>query len=87
MTSIQKFFMKVLPRRWAENLRAESEAWISRCCTGRAVKSVGEAGGFRWKAASAGERVMILCSQWKTLRECAVGYLPSGTAAIPMEGK
>ncbi len=87
MTTIQKFFMKVLPAKWAESMRAESEAWKIRCCTCNATKSVWDAGGIRWKAASVGKRVMIVCTQCKAMRECAVEYLPSGAASSPAEGK
>jgi hypothetical protein len=50
MTFIQKFFTRIFPRAWAEEMRAESEQWIVRCTCGF-ERSVWEMGGIRWKAA------------------------------------
>jgi hypothetical protein len=50
MTSTQKFFQKLLPRRWAEDLQAESQTWLARCPCGY-EKSIWDRGGIRWKAA------------------------------------
>ena len=61
MTAIQKFFMAVLPNRLAADIRAESERWQIRCGTCGHTQSVWDAGGLRWKAASAGKRVMVRC--------------------------
>ena len=70
MSFIQKFFMAVLPRSWAEEMQAESQQWILRCTCGF-ERSMWEVGGIRWKAAGSPRR-LIRCSQcgqrtWHTL--------------------
>ena len=72
MTRFQKLLMTVLPRAWAEDLRAESESWKIRCLRCGASKSVWEAGGVRWKAKSRGKRMIVRCSQCGGLRMAAV---------------
>ncbi|MBX3002250.1 MAG: hypothetical protein KF893_27240 [Caldilineaceae bacterium] len=49
MTFIQRFFTRILPRAWAESMRAESEQWMVQCPCGF-ERSVWEMGGIRWKA-------------------------------------
>ena len=81
MTLIQKFFMAVLPTRWAEDMRAESERWRIRCCTCGASRSVWETGGIRWKAASAGKRILVQCSRCGELRAATMELAsPNATA-------
>lgn len=63
MTGIQKFFMKVLPKKWADDMRAESERWIMTCEGCGRSKSVWEAGGIRWKAASKGKSMIAFCKE------------------------
>ena len=72
MTFIQKFFLAILPQKWGESMRSESEQWQIRCCTCGASRSVWDAGGIRWKAASSGKRIMIRCEQCGALRAAAV---------------
>jgi len=55
MTFIQQFFTKVLPKAWAEDMRAESLTWMMRCpCTNE--RSIWESGGVRWKAKGTSRR-------------------------------
>jgi hypothetical protein len=50
MTSMQQFFMKVLPSAWAESMHTESQQWMVRCGSCGHERSVWELGGIRWKA-------------------------------------
>lgn len=72
MTGFQQFLMTVLPRAWADDLRAESESWRIRCLGCGASKSVWEAGGVRWKARSQGKRTLVRCSHCGGMRMAAV---------------
>ena len=78
MTAFQQFLMTVLPRRWAEDLRAESESWKIRCLGCGASKSVWEVGGVRWKAKSRGKRTLVRCSHCGGLRMAAVERVEDG---------
>lgn len=49
MTRIQRFFVAVMPKKWAAGMEAESRAWMVRCRCGF-ERSMWEAGGIRWKA-------------------------------------
>ncbi len=61
MTLIQKFFTAILPRSWAESMRAESLSWMVQCTCGF-ERSVWEMGGIRWKAKGNPRRLMR-CSE------------------------
>ncbi|MGH7163054.1 MAG: hypothetical protein ACREID_06195 [Planctomycetota bacterium] len=50
MRVLQRFFSRVLPRRWAASMEAESRTWVMRCRCGHET-SIWEMGGIRWKAA------------------------------------
>jgi len=50
MSPLQKFFVRILPRTWAESMEADSRSWMMRCSCGFA-RSIWELGGIRWKAA------------------------------------
>jgi hypothetical protein len=50
MSGTQKLITRLVPRRWAESMEAESRTWMMRCPCGH-EQSVWEAGGIRWKAA------------------------------------
>ena len=70
MTLIQRFFMAVLPRSWAESMRADSLRWMMRCPCGY-EQSIWEMGGIRWKA-KGNSRNLLRCWQcgrrtWYTL--------------------
>lgn len=83
MTAIQKFFMKILPKHWAEDLRAKSEHWKIRCTSCGFSRSIWEAGGIRWKAASKGKRTFVLCPGCRQLTGAAIEYDPNPAAAPP----
>jgi hypothetical protein len=72
MTLIQKFFMAVLPRKWAEDMRRESHEWRIRCTGCGASRSVWDVGGMRWKARSAGKLTLVHCSHCGGFRAAAV---------------
>ena len=77
MTAIQKIFLKILPQKWAEDMRKESEGWKIRCETCGQSRSVWEAGGIRWKAASVGKKMRVFCKQCGDMRTAAVEFLPA----------
>jgi hypothetical protein len=70
MTFIQRFFTAVLPRSWAEDMRAESLSWMLRCTCGF-ERSIWDAGGIRWKAKGRPRRLLVCpqCGQrtWHTI--------------------
>jgi hypothetical protein len=78
MTFMQKLFMKVLPKSWAEQMRADSEAWRVRCCTCGESRSIWELGGIRWKAYSSGKRTLIRCTRCGMIRVAAVEKTKQG---------
>ena len=49
MSFIQRLLMSVLPAAWADDMRADSQAWTIRCRCGH-ERSFWEIGGVRWKA-------------------------------------
>lgn len=60
MSSLQKFAVAVLPKKWAASMEAESRTWIVRCSSCGLERSFWEAGGIRWKAAGT-ERRYLYC--------------------------
>lgn len=70
MTFIQQFLTAILPKTWAEDLRAESLTWFMRCTCGF-ERSIWEIGGIRWKASGSPQRRMTCpqCGQrtWHTV--------------------
>ncbi|MCP5097814.1 MAG: hypothetical protein GY943_19885 [Chloroflexi bacterium] len=62
MTFTQKFVMTYLPKSWSTAIRAESENWMLHCPTCGSVRSVWDAGGIRYKAASVSKRVHVWCN-------------------------
>lgn len=70
MSSSQKFFMAILPARWAKSMEAESRNWMIRCSCGF-ERSVWESGGIRWKARGTPRRYLLCqgCGQltWHTI--------------------
>ena len=77
MTLIQRFFSTVLPRKQADAMRAESQAWRIRCCSCGASRSVWDAGGIRWNAASTGKRTLVHCSHCGGRRTAAIERVPA----------
>ena len=61
MNLIQKLFVTVLPRRWAESMETESRAWRARCSCGFS-RSIWDVGGIRWKAVGQA-RYYLTCPQ------------------------
>lgn len=68
MSVLQKFFVAILPKRWADSMREESMRWLVRCCTCDASISYWEMGGIRWKAASKGKRILFRCPNCQRIR-------------------
>jgi hypothetical protein len=70
MTFIQQFLTAVLPKTWAEDMRAESLAWMM-CCPCGFERSIWENGGIRWKAVGSPRRLLVCpqCRQrtWHTV--------------------
>jgi hypothetical protein len=77
MTLIQKFFSTVLPQKWADDMRAESQRWRIRCCSCGASRSLWDAGGIRWKAASVGKQTLAHCSRCGGRRAAAIERVPT----------
>jgi hypothetical protein len=70
MSFMQKLFVALLPKKWAQSMEAESRTWMARCSCGF-ERSVWEAGGIRWKAAGK-EYWFLACphcgqSHWHTV--------------------
>ena len=70
MSFMQKLFVAILPRKWAESMEAESRRWMARCPCGF-ERSVWELGWIRWKAAGR-DHQYVSCPQcgqshWHTL--------------------
>ena len=75
MTGVQKFFCNILPGKWFEDMKSESMRWHYRCLTCGATKSVWDAGGIRWKAASYKKRQLVSCSHCHAMKWAAVEKL------------
>ena len=85
MSPLQRFFVRILPRRWAESMEADSRLWMMRCSCGFA-RSIWELGGIRWKAAGQPRTFSFMkCSQcgkrsWhKLVRDAQATSEPSKT--------
>jgi len=65
MTLLQALLTKLLPRKWAAEMEAESRDWMMRCPQCNHERSIWEAGGIRWKAAGNPKR-WIRCPQCGT---------------------
>jgi hypothetical protein len=71
MSLFHDLLQAIVPRRWADEMEAESRSWMLRCGTCGLERSVWEAGGVRWKAAGRPSR-LSRCPQcgratWHTL--------------------
>jgi len=66
MNIFQRLVTSFVPRSWAEQMEAESRAWIVRCSQCGNERSVWDAGGIRWKASGRPRRLMRCprCSKW-----------------------
>lgn len=72
MSAIQRFLLRILPRTWADDLRAESMSWLVVCEACGHARSVWELGGIRWKARGHPRRLVLcpICGkrEWHVLR-------------------
>lgn len=73
MSRLQRFFTRIVPREWAEQMEAESRRWTLRCPNCGFERSVWAMGGIRWRAAG-NSRNMLRCPNcgqraWHTLYE------------------
>jgi len=50
MGAMRDFFLKVVPKAWAEDMEADSRKWIIRCNACGFEESIWDIGGIRWKA-------------------------------------
>ena len=71
MSSLQKFVVAILPKKWAASMEAELRTWLARCSSCGFEQSFWEAGGMRWKAAGT-ERRYLSCTKcgqahWHTI--------------------
>ena len=70
MSGIQSFLQKILPKKWADDMEAESRNWMARCPCGH-ERSIWDLGGVRWKAAGNPRRLLACpaCGQntWHTI--------------------
>jgi hypothetical protein len=60
MSGLQSFLKAIFPKRWGENMEAESRAWMMRCGNCGHDRSVWEMGGIRWRAGG-NPRRMLAC--------------------------
>jgi hypothetical protein len=71
MTSrwMRDLLIRFYPRSWAAAMEAESRAWMVRCRTCGAERSVWDPGGVRWKAKQNGKMWMFrrcaTCDRWR----------------------
>lgn len=68
MSLIQRLVTGVLPKSWAESIKAESESWIVTCPKCGTVRSVWEIGGIRYKAVSRHKKASIYCTTCGKIR-------------------
>ena len=61
MTFFQQFLTILLPKAWAEDIKAESLTWMVQCPCGF-ERSVWESGGVRYKAKGSPRRLGV-CTQ------------------------
>ena len=80
MSMLQRFFMAILPERWAESMKRDSQAWKIRCTKCDFMKSIWDVGGIRWKAYSRGKRTLIRCPHCRAFRAAAVEHRPDEAA-------
>ncbi|MCL4861664.1 MAG: hypothetical protein KJZ93_19755 [Caldilineaceae bacterium] len=77
MTLIQRLVVSLLPKRWSDAIRAESQSWVLRCSVCGTARSVWDMGGIRYKAASVGRRVVVRCGQCGKFREMSLERKPT----------
>jgi hypothetical protein len=62
VSGVQRFFMRLFPRRWAADMETESRRWRVQCPHCGLERSVWEMGGIRWRAAG-NPRWLLRCPQ------------------------
>lgn len=71
MSGVQRFFTRILPKRWAEDMEADSRRWTLQCPNCNFERSVWDIGGIRWKATGNSRNYMRCpnCGQrsWHTM--------------------
>jgi len=77
MTLLQRLIKSLLPRRLSASIRAESESWLLKCSRCGTVRSVWEAGGARFEAASVGKANTVWCNHCGRLRLMTMERKPS----------
>ena len=84
MSLLQKFFIRILPRSWAESMEAESRTWMVRCSCGFA-RSIWDLEGIRWRASQSHTLSYMRCphcgerSWHKLVRDLQGSSVPSKT--------
>jgi hypothetical protein len=78
MTLLQKLVLNLLPKRWSEAMRAESESWLLCCLTCGLTRSLWEAGGVRYKGTSHSKRTVVWCPQCGRLRAMSLELKTNG---------
>ena len=66
--SLAQRLVMLLPKRWSDALRAESEKWLLTCPKCGTVRSVWEIGGVRYKGYSRGKITGIYCLTCRAFR-------------------
>ena len=60
LSGIQKFFIRIFPKRWAESMESDSRRWMMQCPNCGFERSIWDMGGIRWKA-SGNPRSYLKC--------------------------
>ncbi|MCZ2098511.1 MAG: hypothetical protein LC121_20080 [Anaerolineae bacterium] len=58
MSGVQRFFTRILPKRWAEDMEAHSRLWMLQCPNCGFERSVWDMGGIRWRATGNSRNLM-----------------------------
>jgi hypothetical protein len=61
MSGLQRLITRLVPKRWAESMEADSRRWMLKCSNCGFERSVWEMGGIRWKA-TGNSRNYMLCT-------------------------
>jgi hypothetical protein len=66
--SLAHRIVALLPKRWAEALRVESEKWVLTCPVCGTVRSVWDIGGVKYKGYARGKITGIYCTTCRAFR-------------------
>jgi hypothetical protein len=72
MSAIQKFMTFLLPKRLADDMRTQSQAWQICCSKCNFSRSVWDSGGIRWATRAGKTWTLMRCSNCKTVRVATV---------------